>query len=74
MAKTLLIVDDDVFQGLPDRAQKKLLSEVASLLSFIPGFAVKTLQPLQFPGREIHFTDSVVSLIEQDIDMSPRFP
>jgi hypothetical protein len=63
MAKTLFIVDDEDFQNLPAAAQKKLLSEVTSLLSFIPGFTVKTLQPLQFKGTEIHFTDSVVELV-----------
>lgn len=63
MAKTLFIVDDEDFQNLPAAAQKKLLSEVTNLFSFISGFTVKTLPPLQFKGTEIHFTDSVVELV-----------
>lgn len=66
MAKTLFIVDDDVFQGLPEAAQKKLLSEVTDLFSFIPHFKVEARNPQQFP-EILHFTDSVVNLVETDL-------
>jgi hypothetical protein len=66
MAKTLFVVDDDVFQALPEAAQKKLLSEVKDLFSFIPEFKVEARNPLHFPAT-LHFTDSVVSLVDQDI-------
>jgi hypothetical protein len=68
MPKTLFIVDDDVFQGLPEPAQKKLLSEVKNLFSFIPQFKVEVRRPDQFPPT-LDCTDSVVSLVEQDIDV-----
>ena len=70
MAKTLFIVKDDVFLGLPEPAQKKLLSEVANLFSFVSQFNVEARDPLQFPPI-LHFTDSVVSLTESDQALSP---
>ena len=36
MAKTLFIVQDDVFDALPEVVQKKLLSEAKKLFSFVP--------------------------------------
>ena len=63
MAKMLYIVDDEVFQGLPDAVQKKLLDEVKNIFSFIPGFAVEARKPKLLPAA-IHFTDSVVMLVE----------
>lgn len=68
--KTLFIVDDDVFQGLPDAARKKLLDEVKNLFSFLPGFNVEARNPQRFPPI-LHFTDSVVSLTESDQALSP---
>lgn len=66
MAKTLFIVDDDVYQGLPEAARRKLLSEVADLFSFVPHFRVEARNPQQFP-ETLHFTDSVVNLVDTDL-------
>jgi hypothetical protein len=73
MPKTLFIVDDDVFRGLPEAVQKKLLDEVRKLFSFIPGFTVEARTPPRFPAT-IHFTDSVVMLVEHDdeVDVAVR--
>lgn len=73
MANTLFIVDDDVFQSLPDAVQKRLLQETTKLFSFIPGFSVEARKPAFFPA-EIHFTDSVVMLVEHDdeVDVAAR--
>jgi hypothetical protein len=65
MAKTLFIVDDDVFQGLPGAVQKSLLDETRRLFSFVPGFKVEARKPPLFPAI-IHFTDSVVMLAGND--------
>jgi hypothetical protein len=65
MAKTLFIVDDEVFQGLPGAVQKSLLDETRRLFSFVPGFKVEARKPPLFPAV-IHFTDSVVMLVEHD--------
>lgn len=70
MAKTLFIVDDDVFQSLPDAVQKKLLDETAKLFSFVPGFKVEARKPSLFPAT-IHFTDSVVMLVGQNDEVDP---
>jgi hypothetical protein len=66
MAKTLFIVDDDFYHGLPEAVQKKLISEVKSLFSFIPQFNVEARKADHFPAT-IHFTDSVVMLVEEDL-------
>jgi hypothetical protein len=73
MPKTLFIVDDDVFQSLPDAVQKKLLKETTRLMSFIPGFIVEARKPAFFPAT-IHFTDSVVMLVGHDdeVDAAAR--
>ena len=73
MAKTLFIVDDDVFQGLPGAVQKKLVDETQKLFSFVPGFTVEARKPAQFPAT-IHFTDSVVMLVGNDdeVDVAVR--
>lgn len=65
MAKTLFIVDDEVFQGLPGAVQKKLVAETKKLFSFVPGFTVEARKPALFPAM-IHFTDSVVMLVGHD--------
>lgn len=65
MAKTLFIVDDEVFQGLPGAVQKSLLDETRKLFSFVPGFKVEARKPALFPAI-IHFTDSVVMLVGDD--------
>jgi hypothetical protein len=49
LAKTLFIVDDEVFQGLPDAAQKRLLDETKKLFSFVPGFTVEARNLRYFP-------------------------
>jgi hypothetical protein len=70
MSKTLFIVDDDVFQSLPDSVRKQLLKETTRLFSFIPGFTVEARKPALFPAT-IHFTDSVVMLVEHDDEVDP---
>jgi len=65
VAKTLFIVDDEVFQGLPGAVQKKLVAETKKLFSFVPGFTVEARKPALFPAM-IHFTDSVVMLVGHD--------
>ena len=69
MAKTLFIVDDDVFQALPAAHQKKLVAEAKKLFSFIPQFTVVTRTPALFPAT-LHFTDSVVKLVESDDEVT----
>jgi len=73
MAKTLFIVDDDVYQGLPAAVQKKLLDETKKIFSFVPGFTVEARKPALFPAT-IHFTDSVVMLVKKDdeVDIAER--
>jgi len=73
MSKTLFIVDDDAFHGLPDGVQKQLLKETTRLFSFFPGFTVEARKPAFFPAT-IHFTDSVVMLVEHDdeVDAAAR--
>jgi hypothetical protein len=70
MAKTLFIVDDEVFQGLPGAVQQKLLDETKKLFSFVPGFTVEARRPPMFPAT-IHFTDSVVMLVGNDDEVDP---
>ena len=69
MAKTLFIVDDEVYQGLPEAARGNLLSRVRGLFSFIP-LNVEARKPRLFP-EVLHFTDSVVSLTESDQAVDP---
>jgi len=68
LAKTLFIVDDEVFQGLPGAVQKRLLDETKKLFSFVPGFTVEARKPALFPAT-IHFTDSVVMLVGHDDEL-----
>ena len=69
MANTLFIIKDDVFGALPEAVQRTLLTEVKKLFSFIPNFTVEARNPALFPAT-IHFTDSVVKLIESDGDLT----
>jgi hypothetical protein len=65
LAKSLFIVEDDVFGTLPETVQKTLLGEVKKLFSFIPGFTVKALKPTLIPAT-LHFTDSVVKFVQSN--------
>ena len=49
MAKTLFIVDDEVFQGLPGAVQKRLLDETKKLFSFIPALQWRRANLRYFP-------------------------
>src|SRR5215471_1329259 len=68
MAKTLFIVQDDVFDALPEAVRKKVLSEVKNLFSFVP-LSVEARRPGAFPAT-LHFTDSVVKLVTSDDDVT----
>lgn len=69
MARTLFIVDDDVFGALPDAVQKALLAEAQKIFSFASGFKVEARKPPLFPAV-LHFTDSVVRIVESDDEVT----
>jgi hypothetical protein len=72
LPKTLYIVEDDVLTGLPELVRNTALAETSKVLTFIPNFQVKKLQPSQFPAA-LDFTDSVVRLGADDADVQAYF-
>lgn len=67
MAKTLFIVDDQCFSGLPETVRKRMLEETTRLFAFIP-LRVETRKPALFPTM-LDFTDSVVKLVDAEVDI-----
>jgi hypothetical protein len=64
LARTLFIVENDVWNDLPSPVKDGAVREVKRLFAFVPHFAVSFLRATSFP--RIDFTDAIVKIVESD--------